>query len=84
MSAKLRIVAAAALDRSCASARPITGGPSKMIRSNTSSPTESSECSRGLDKRSAAFGGSGPVGMNAKFGTSVACIVSGGEHDPVR
>ena len=54
------------------------------MRSKTSEPIESNERTRALPKRSAALGGSGPDAMKARFGISVFCMTSGGEHAPVR
>ena len=63
-----KIVAAAAFDRSCASARCITGGPSITMRSKTSEPTDNKEWRRAPPNRSAALGGNGPDAMKARFG----------------
>ena len=42
------------------------------MKSNTSSPTDSSDSKRELASRSAAFGGSGPEAMKARLSMGVA------------
>src|SRR6476620_8886199 len=74
------MVAEQALESNCASAKPITGGPSMTIRPKTSIPTARRDRNLGPDRRSAALGGSGPDGMKVKLGMKVLWKVSGAVH----
>ena len=53
------IVAVAAFDSRAASASPMTGGPSRTMKSKTSRPTDSNEKTRGLAQQIGGIGGQG-------------------------